>query len=124
MIKRTTSLALLLTLGILMAWTSPSSAYRLFSGDNNCDQCHTQFEGSGEATHDFHTAFVGCFDCHGSIGDNPLISACAECHNSNWLKNHHITAAFPDGEGKVCSTCHSIVPNESWTWGDTKTTFR
>ena len=43
-------LVLLVLVGAGLLVTSPAMAYTLFSGANNCDQCHVGFDSYGAAT--------------------------------------------------------------------------
>lgn len=103
-----------------------AEAYNRFSGSNNCNQCHTNFEGFGEATHDFHVNTMGfsCGQCHAAPGDNPLVEKCAVCHISNPLWNTHLTGAPNDLNGFTCASCHDVTGNEVWDWSSLKHTFK
>jgi len=124
MAKRSAGLGLILVVAIALTWTPTVSAYEFYNGSNNCIQCHSGFDGFGEFLHDFHNGFVeNCTDCHGSIGDNPMIEKCAVCHIPNPLWNTHRTAPA-DLLGLRCSTCHTFVGNDAFSWGETKNLFR
>jgi len=121
-----TILTLAMALAAVAILSLDAEAYNRFAGGNNCNQCHTTFEGFGEATHDFHVNTMGfsCSQCHGSPGDNPYISKCAVCHDPNTIWNLHLTNAPADGEGFTCATCHTVTDNEAWDWSDLKHTFK
>ncbi len=104
----------------------PSSAlaYNEFSGDNNCNQCHTGFDGYGAATHQMHIASFDCNACHISNGDNSLISTCAVCHDSNLLWNYHLQFAGDDELGLTCNSCHAVTPNGDNSWDAVKSWYR
>ncbi len=114
---------LILVLAISFILPPSVSAYEQFSGSNNCIQCHDSFDGFGATLHDFHNGFVdSCTDCHGSVGDNPLVQKCAACHIPNPLWNAH-NSAPTDLMGFSCSTCHTFVGNDDFSWGETKALF-
>ena len=100
------------------------SAYTWFSGDNNCDQCHTDFNGFSGATHTLHTDSFDCNACHVSPGDNPSTSNCAVCHESNLLWNFHLQFAGDDLNGFNCATCHAVTPNDDNSWDSVKSWYR
>ena len=110
------------TAGFLVS--DPAMAYTLFSGSNNCDQCHSGFDSYGAATHQSHIASFSCSSCHVSNGDNPNISTCAECHDPNLLWNFHLQFAPNDLNGMDCTACHSVTPNENDSWDSIKSRYR
>ncbi len=126
MVKRTLSLTLVLVVTVALTWAPQTEAYEFYNADggNACVQCHPGFDGFGETLHDFHNGFVpSCSDCHGQTGDNPRIDKCAACHIPNPLWNAHRSAPVAQ-MGIRCSTCHSFVANDVFSWGETKDLFK
>ncbi|HPF34373.1 MAG TPA: hypothetical protein P5571_00590 [Candidatus Krumholzibacteria bacterium] len=118
------TLTLAAALAVGFALVQDAQAYTRFAGSNNCDQCHTGFNGFSGATHQLHTSGgISCSQCHGSTGDNPFVSKCAECHTPNPLWNTHLSAPA-DGQGMTCGSCHTITANELWKWSQAKRTYR
>jgi hypothetical protein len=80
----------------------------------NCLDCHQDFGGFGEATHDLHNTFVeDCGYCHVVNGDTPLTgesrndanNSCSGCHTGGGTAQHHVTTGA-DGCG-----CHNNTSN-------------
>jgi hypothetical protein len=88
------------------AWSYPQ--YEL-SGTTACATCHSGFLGGpGHTLHDLHTGFVnGCLVCHGSIGDDPQTTKCAQCHVGPGLRLHHVNAPTAPN---CTATCHTSDP--------------
>ncbi len=122
--RRSFILAFLIVLIAGFTISENSTAYTLFSGDNNCDQCHTGFDGYGSSTHQSHIAAMSCNACHESNGDNANIATCSACHDSNLLWNYHLQYAENDLNGMDCSACHSVTPNENESWDSIKSRYR
>jgi len=101
-----------------------SQAYTYFSGSNNCDQCHSGFDSYGSSDHSSHIASFSCNSCHVSNGDNPLVSTCAVCHESNLLWNYHLQFADDDQNGMDCAACHAVTPNGKDSWDSIKSRYR
>lgn len=114
---------LIFTTAILMV-AGTSQAYTSFSGSNNCDQCHTGFDSYGAATHQSHIASFACGDCHVSNGDNPEVSTCSACHDSNLLWNFHLQFAGNDLNGMDCNACHTVTSTEKESWDSIKSRYR
>ena len=109
---------------IVLTISSGALAYPVFSGSNNCNQCHTDFDGFGAALHNFHLTFASCSDCHVINGDNPVTDRCIDCHDDNGIKSFHVVNVGPDGNGFTCLTCHTVTPNDTWSWSQTKHLFK
>jgi hypothetical protein len=122
--RRPLVLAFLLLAATSLMVSSSSTAYTVFSGSNNCDQCHSGFDSYGSPTHQTHLASYSCNSCHGSSGDNPLISTCAVCHDANLLWNFHLQFAGNDLNGFDCATCHDVLPSEKDSWDSIKSRYR
>ena len=117
-------LVLLVLVGAGLLVTGPAMAYNLFSGDNNCDQCHDGFDSYGAADHQAHIDNFACNACHVDNGDNPLISTCAVCHDANLLWNYHLQYAPDDLNGMDCAACHTVTATERETWDSIKSRYR
>lgn len=122
--RRSFIVAFLLITTAVFFVTGSAMAYNLFSGSNNCDQCHSGFDSYGGDTHQSHIASFDCNACHVSNGDNPYISTCAVCHESNLLWNFHLQNAPNDLNGMDCAACHSVTPNENDSWDSIKSRYR
>jgi len=116
-IKRTI-LATLLVVTIGLFWSLQAGAYNLFSGDNNCDQCHPTFT-IGGAQHSTHTAIYSCSTCH-SVEPIPS-STCLQCHDAPDIFESH--GGLVDQEGYQCGYCHEGVPAEAHSWTELKNIF-
>ncbi len=122
--KLSSVLLLSLLVAVFIFAALPVTAYERYNGSNSCVQCHDGFEGGfGSELHDGHNQFANCGDCHDDNGDNPLIENCASCHIPNPLWNAH-NEAPTDQHGLSCSTCHTFVSGEAFSWGETKALFR
>ncbi len=116
---------LLILVGAGLLVTGPALSYTTFSGSNNCDQCHTGFNGYSGITHQLHiNTPIACSSCHVSNGDNPVTSTCAVCHDPNLLWNFHLQFAPADQFGMTCSSCHSVTSTEEDTWDAVKSRYR
>jgi hypothetical protein len=83
-------------------------------GLSRCRSPPASFAGGGGAGHSTHSGKgLGCTFCHGDIGDSPLTSKCAGCHEG--LQG---LATFHDNKGVEldppnpisCATCHPGPP--------------
>jgi len=109
--------SVLLVVAIGLFWSIQAGAYYLFSGENNCDQCHTDFPGD---THTFHIdAGISCASCH-EVEPIPS-SACSACHLVDDLLVLH--APLEDQMGYQCSDCHESTGAESRSLTDLKKLF-
>ena len=113
-------ISLLLTVAVALLGAVPAGAYGLFTGANNCDQCHTEWTGS---EHSLHSGSFSCDTCHdGAIGDNPVLtSTCVACHDAPDVFVLH--APLMDQQGYQCGYCHEGVANESHSWSSLKNIF-
>ena len=127
----------LLIVPLVLLWPGLSATYPVFDDLvlTTCSECHTQFEGSGEATHDLHTADPGifCTDCHDLVPDIPDTDVCTACHGlqerRDLLIGLHMESGLytGDSDGKYCNSsgCHSAWSDrESDSWGRVKSLFR
>ncbi len=90
----------------LAAWAPDAGAFPVFA-PANCWSCHSQvFSGSKNSIgHQVHLGLGlpdSCNTCHISVGDNPPMSNCVQCHVQAGLVAHHENADVLAG----CGGCH------------------
>jgi len=103
-----------------MFWSLPAGAYGVFTGANNCNQCHDTWPGS---EHTLHSSQFACSLCHvGGVGVNPVEpTSCLQCHDTTDLFVLH--GPLTDGDGFQCGYCHEGVTAEGHSWTDLKNIF-
>jgi hypothetical protein len=115
--KRMSIFLILMVAATVLLFAMQAGAYEFFLGDNNCNQCHTDWPGD---THTFHRNAYACSVCH---AEDPIPSStCSGCHDANDLLTLH--GPLVDGEGYQCGYCHEGVGVELKTWSEMKHDFR
>jgi len=107
-VKNCKWLFLLIVPCVVALVASPGLAYNR-AGD--CDGCHQNFKGPGEALHDMHVGASqmtnNCDLCHTNVGDDPRINSsaagvsCVGCHIPEGLWQRH------QASGQSCAPCHT-----------------
>jgi len=120
----TTVVLFVLFAGAMMLFSSSGYAYNEYSG-SQCETCHGNFGGFGEALHDQHLTFTSnCGMCHpGSPGSTPVNTStasdgtafsCAGCHGRDYsgtVEAAGLRVFHLDQRGVSCAPCHNGDPS-------------
>lgn len=98
-------------MGICMLFVAvvPASAYQYVGGNQNCQQCHTDYT-SGSDWHNAHAKIAkdDCGKCHDEQQKVPA-STCKQCHAKlpcKWVTEHN------DRGTESCMACHASCQTE------------